>query len=202
VSPAEFIPVAEGSGLILPLGRWILETACNQLVQWARDPAKSDFSVAVNISAQQFRQADFVYQVQSILEASGANPHKLELELTESQLIDDISEVIQKMDALKTLGVRMALDDFGTGYSSLNVLKRLPLDQLKIDQSFVKDLLQDGSSASIVRAIVMLGESLQMQVIAEGVETEAQRQALAGLGCTHYQGYLFGRPAPLREHRP
>ena len=197
VSPAEFIPVAESSGLILPLGRWILQTACQQLVTWADHADTQRLSIAVNISARQFRQTDFVAEVQGILQATGANPQRLELELTESQLIDDLAGVIQKMDALKALGVRFALDDFGTGYSSLNVLKRLPLDQLKIDQSFVHDLLLDQSSASIVRAIVTLGDSLQLQVIAEGVETTAQRDALVALGCTHFQGYLFGRPAPI-----
>ena len=197
VSPAEFIPVAESSGLILPLGRWILETACRQLVAWAAHPDTRSLSIAVNLSARQFHQTDFVAQVQGILQATGANPQRLELELTESQLIDDLAGVIQKMDALKALGVRFALDDFGTGYSSLNVLKRLPLDQLKIDQSFVHDLLLDQSSASIVRAIVTLGDSLQLQVIAEGVETTEQRNALVALGCTHFQGYLFGRPAPI-----
>ena len=197
VSPAEFIPVAESSGLILPLGRWILETACRQLVAWAAHADTRSLSIAVNLSARQFRQTDFVDQVQGILQATGANPQRLELELTESLLIDDLAGVVQKMDALKALGVRFALDDFGTGYSSLNVLKRLPLDQLKIDQSFVHDLLLDQSSASIVRAIVTLGDSLQLQVIAEGVETTEQRNALVALGCTHFQGYLFGRPAPI-----
>ena len=197
VSPAEFIPVAEASGLILPLGRWILETACAQLVRWAAHASTQGLSIAVNLSARQFRQSSFVAEVQTILQATGANPERLELELTESQLIDDLGDVIEKMDALKAMGVRFALDDFGTGYSSLNVLKRLPLDQLKIDQSFVHDLLLDGSSASIVRAIVTLGDSLHLQVIAEGVETPEQRDALVALGCHHFQGYLFGRPTPV-----
>ncbi|WP_245213832.1 EAL domain-containing protein [Rhodoferax sp. AJA081-3] len=197
VSPAEFIPIAESSGLILSLGRWILETACTQLVRWSAQEDTAMLSVAVNLSARQFRQGDFVADVQSILLSTGANPQRLELELTESQLIDDLGGVVQKMDALKALGVRIALDDFGTGYSSLNVLKRLPLDQLKIDRSFVHDLLSDHSSASIVRAIITLGDSLQLQVIAEGVETEAQRDALVLLGCKYFQGYLFGRPAPI-----
>jgi len=197
VSPAEFIPIAESSGLILSLGVWILETACVQLVRWAADPTTNAQSIAVNLSARQFRQHDFVAQVQSILQLTGANPQRLELELTESQLIDDLGGVVQKMDALKALGVRISLDDFGTGYSSLNVLKRLPLDQLKIDQSFVHDLLLDDSSASIVRAIITLGDSLKLQVIAEGVETSEQRDALAALGCRYFQGYLFGRPLPI-----
>ena len=196
VSPAEFIPIAETSGLILPLGRWILAQACRQWVAWSTDPAKAHYSMAVNVSARQFRQPDFVQQVQSALQETGANPHRLELELTESQLLDNIDSVIAKMGALKALGVRFSLDDFGTGYSSLNVLKKLPLDQLKIDQSFVRDMLSDPQDASIIRTIVTLGDSLGLQVIAEGVETAELRNALLRLGCTHFQGYLFGRPAP------
>lgn len=197
VSPAEFIPLAEMSNLILPLGRWILNTACRQLVAWSSVEGKNGWSIAVNISARQFRQVDFVQQVQSALLETGANPACLKLELTESQLLDDVDSVIAKMSALKTLGVRFSLDDFGTGYSSLSILKRLPLDQLKIDQSFVRDLLTDPQDASIVRAIVTLGASLELQVIAEGVETTAQRDALLALGCQYFQGYLFGRPAPV-----
>lgn len=199
VSPAEFIPVAEASGLILPLGRWIVETACRQLVAWADHPDTRERSIAVNISARQFRQSGFVSEIMGILQATGANPQRLELELTESQLLDDLNGVILKMDALKALGLQFALDDFGTGYSSLNVLKRLPLDQLKIDKSFVQDLPQESSSASIVRAIITLGDSLGLQVIAEGVETGEQRDALLSMGCSHFQGYLFGRPAPMRS---
>nr|WP_315235872.1 EAL domain-containing protein [uncultured Albidiferax sp.] len=196
VPPAEFIPLAEMSGLILPLGRWILLTACRQLVRWSTDAGTAHWRAAVNISARQFRQADFVQQVQSALQETGANPQLLELELTESQLVEDIDSVVEKMAALKALGVRFSLDDFGTGYSSLSILKRLPLDKLKIDQSFVRDLLTDPQDASIVRAIVTLGTSLELQVIAEGVETTEQRDALLALGCQHFQGYLFGRPAP------
>lgn len=198
VSPAEFIPIAESSGLILPLGLWILEAACVQLVRWGADPIAEARFIAVNISARQFRQSDFVAQVQTVLHRTSANPQRLKLELTESQLVDDLGGVVQKMDALKAMGVRIALDDFGTGYSSLNVLKRLPLDQLKIDQSFVNDLLLDHSSASIVRAIITLGDSLKLQVVAEGVETSEQRDALFALGCRFFQGYLFGRPAPIQ----
>ena len=197
VFPGEFISVAESSGLILPLGRWILETACQQLVRWAHNEETALRIVAVNVSARQFKQADFVHMVQEVLQATGATAHHLELELTESQLVDDVPSVIAKMTALKALGVRLSLDDFGTGYSSLSMLKRLPLNQLKIDQSFVADLLTDSQDANIVRAIVAMGESLDLQVIAEGVETAAQRDALLALGCRHFQGYFFGRPAPL-----
>ena len=197
VSPLEFIGVAESSGLILPLGKWILETACLQLVRWAGHEETALRIIAVNVSARQFRQPDFVHMVQKVLQTTGATAHHLELELTESQLVDDVPSVIAKMTALKALGVRLSLDDFGTGYSSLSMLKRLPLNQLKIDQSFVADLLTDSQDANIVRAIVAMGESLDLQVIAEGVETQEQRDALLNLGCRHFQGYLFGRPAPL-----
>ncbi len=197
VPPGAFIPAAEACGVILPLGRWILTRACQQLVAWSADPAQADLTVAVNVSAQQFRQADFVEQVQAVLIDTQADPSRLELELTESQLVDDVEGVIAKMAALKRLGVRLSLDDFGTGYSSLNMLKRLPLDQLKIDQSFVKDMLTDLQDASIIRAIITMGDSLSLQVIAEGVELLAQRDALQALGCHHFQGYLFGRPMPL-----
>jgi diguanylate cyclase (GGDEF)-like protein/PAS domain S-box-containing protein len=197
VPPLEFIPTAESSGLIQPLGRWILGSACRQLVAWSGIEGQAQWSIAVNVSARQFHQPEFVHEVQQALLESGANPRLLELELTESQLVDDVDSVIARMDALKALGVRLSLDDFGTGYSSLSILKRLPLDQLKIDQTFVRDLLTDPQDASIVRAIVTMGASLGLDVIAEGVETAAQRDALVALGCANFQGYLFGRPAPL-----
>jgi diguanylate cyclase (GGDEF)-like protein/PAS domain S-box-containing protein len=197
VPPGVFIATAEACGVILPLGRWILTRACQQLVVWAAEPAHAHWTIAVNVSAQQFRQTDFVDQVQAVLMDTQAKPSQLELELTESQLVDDVDGVIAKMTALKSLGVRLSLDDFGTGYSSLNMLKRLPLDQLKIDQSFVKDMLTDKQDASIIRAIITMGDSLSLEVIAEGVELPAQRDALQALGCHHFQGYLFGRPAPL-----
>jgi diguanylate cyclase (GGDEF)-like protein/PAS domain S-box-containing protein len=197
VSPAEFIPLAEETGLILPLGLWVLETACAQLANWALRPETCGFTVAVNISAVQFRQPDFVEQVLAVLARSGANPQKLKLELTESLLLENVADIITKMTALKAEGVGFSLDDFGTGYSSLSYLKRLPLDQLKIDQSFVRDLLTDPNDAAIAKTIVALGQSLGLSVIAEGVETEEQRVLLASLGCHCCQGYLFGRPLPL-----
>jgi len=197
VPPMEFIGVAENAGLILPLGEWLLNAACRQLVTWADHADMAHRTVAINVSARQFRQPHFVESVQSALSTTGAAPNRLELELTESLLVDDVSSVVAKMNALKSVGVRLSLDDFGTGYSSLSMLKRLPLDQLKIDQTFVRDLLTDPQDASIVRAIVAMGQSLNLQVIAEGVETQAQRDALLALGCTYFQGYLFGRPAPV-----
>ena len=199
VSPAAFIPLAEETGLILPMGLWVLETACRQLFAWAMQADTAHLSIAVNVSARQFRQADFVEQVMAVLEHTGANPLKLKLELTESSLLDNMEEIIVKMTLLKTLGIGFSLDDFGTGYSSLSYLKRLPLDQLKIDQSFVRDLLTDPNDAAIARTIVALGQSLGLAVIAEGVETEAQRACLAEQGCHAYQGYLFGRPLPLAD---
>jgi diguanylate cyclase (GGDEF)-like protein/PAS domain S-box-containing protein len=194
VSPAHFIPLAEETGLILPLGQWVLETACAQLVQWAIRPATAQWTMAVNVSASQFAQSSFVANVDTALEKTGANPRLLKLELTESMLVADVDAIIVKMNALKQRGVGFSLDDFGTGYSSLSYLKRLPLAQLKIDQSFVRDVLTDPSDAVIARTILALGHSLGLKVIAEGVETAAQHQYLAGLGCDAFQGYYFGRP--------
>lgn len=197
VPPAEFIPVAEESGLILSIGRWVLDSACAQLARWAQHPQFSQLSIAVNVSSRQFHQTDFVEQVMNALAATNANPRRLKLELTESLLISNVDDVIAKMTALKTRGVAFALDDFGTGYSSLAYLKRLPLDELKIDQSFVRDTLTDANDAAIVITIIALADSLGLDVIAEGVETEAQRAFLAQHGCGSYQGYLFSRPLPI-----
>ena len=196
VSPGEFIPLAEDSGLILPLGHWVLRTACAQLAAWASRPEMAHVIVAVNVSARQFKLPNFVEEVMAILDDAGARPQRLKLELTESMLLSDVEEIIGKMAELKAKGVGFALDDFGTGYSSLTYLKRLPLDQLKIDQSFVRDVLNDPNDAAIAKAIITLGQSLGLAVIAEGVETEGQRKFLAHHGCTAYQGYLFGRPGP------
>ena len=199
VSPAEFIPLAEDTGLILPLGHWVLQTACGQLAAWARRPEMAHLSIAVNVSARQFHHQDFVEQVLAVLAQTGANPHRLKLELTESLLVDDVEGVIAKMTALKMKGVGFSMDDFGTGYSSLSYLKRLPLDQLKIDQGFVRDILTDPNDAAIAKMVVVLAESLGLSVIAEGVEIEAQRDFLARHGCHAYQGYLFSRPLPLAQ---
>jgi EAL domain-containing protein (putative c-di-GMP-specific phosphodiesterase class I) len=199
VSPVEFVPLAEETGLILPLGQWVLEVACAQLAVWATGTHTDRLTLAVNVSARQFRQADFVHQVLSVLDTTGANPQQLKLELTESLLVDDVEDIVEKMTALKNKGVSFSLDDFGTGYSSLAYLKRLPLDQLKIDRSFVRDVLTDTNDAVIARTIVALGQSLGLNVIAEGVETDAQRNFLASHGCLTYQGYFFSRPIPLWE---
>ncbi len=194
VSPASFIPVAEETGQIVLLGSWVLETACAQLVAWAQDPATEHLTLAVNVSSRQFRQQDFADHMLAMLDYTGANPRRLKLELTESLLVDNVEDVIAKMTALRARGVGFSLDDFGTGYSSLSYLKRLPLDQLKIDQSFVRDVLSDPNDAAIARTIVALGHSLGLAVIAEGVETAQQRDFLLASGCRAYQGYFFSRP--------
>jgi diguanylate cyclase (GGDEF)-like protein len=199
VSPGEFISLAEDTGLILSIGHWVLETACAQLTLWASRPEMTHLTIAVNVSARQFYQQDFVDQVLAVLDQTGANPKRLKLELTESLLVDDVEGVILKMSALKSRGVGFSLDDFGTGYSSLSYLKRLPLDQLKIDQGFVRDILTDSDDAAIAKMVVALAESLGLSVIAEGVELEAQRDFLARHGCHAYQGYLFSRPLALKE---
>jgi len=197
VSPADFIPLAEETGLILPLGRWVLETACAQLTQWAALPEMAQLTIAVNVSAHQINRPDFVEHVLAALGSTGANPRRLKLELTESLLVHNVEQIIEKMFALKAKGVGFSLDDFGTGYSSLSYLKRLPLDQLKIDQSFVRDVLTDPNDAAIARTVVALAQSLGLAVIAEGVETEAQRDFLSSSGCHAYQGYFFSRPLPI-----
>ncbi len=199
VMPAMFIPLAEETGLILPLGQWVLDTACRQLVAWARDAATAHLTMAVNVSAHQFRQPDFVQMVQSVVRRTGADPAKLKLELTESLLVADVERTVDKMNALRAMGISLALDDFGTGYSSLSYLKRLPLDQLKIDKSFVRDVLTDPSDAAIARTILLLGHTLGLDVIAEGVETESQRDFLAQNGCQAYQGFLFSKPVPAEQ---
>lgn len=199
VSPGAFIGLAEETGLIVPMGQWVLETACKQLATWAKHAECSRLTVSVNVSARQFHSKDFVDHVLGTIERTGANPNLLKLELTESLMIKDVEAVIAKMSALKARGVCFSMDDFGTGYSSLTYLKRLPLDQLKIDQGFVKNILVDPNDAAIAKMIVALAESLGLTVIAEGVELEAQRDFLAHQGCHAYQGYFFGRPMPVAD---
>jgi|WetSurMetagenome_2_1015567.scaffolds.fasta_scaffold00961_19 diguanylate cyclase (GGDEF)-like protein/PAS domain S-box-containing protein len=199
VSPAQFIPVAEESGLILPIGLWVLETACAQLARWQATSRFSHLSIAVNVSPIQFREAEFVSRVSDVLGQSGIRPESLKLELTESLVLDNIDDSIRKMKELKTLGVKFSMDDFGTGYSSLSYLSRLPIDQLKIDQSFVRDITTDQHDAAIVQTIISMALSMGMEVIAEGVETEEQHEFLELRGCQAYQGYLFARPKPIDE---
>ena len=199
LAPGEFIALAEETGLILPIGKWVLEAACGQIAAWESRRQTAHLSIAVNISARQFRQPDFVDQVMTALEQTGANAKRLKLELTESMLLDNVDEVIAKMTELKLHGLRFSLDDFGTGYSSLAYLKRLPLDQLKIDRSFIRDILADESSAAIAQTIISLSRAMGLPVIAEGVETEEQRAFLNRLGCHAFQGFLFSKPIPLGE---
>ncbi len=196
VPPAEFIGLAEQTGLIVPLGAWVMETVGHQLARWAGQPATQGLSISVNVSARQFRQQGFVAQVHELLRSTGANPRLLKLELTESMLLSDVEEVIGIMKDLKSLGVSFSLDDFGTGYSSLSYLKRLPLDQLKIDKSFVRDVLTNTDDAAIARAILTLAQSLELEVVAEGIEQAAQRDLFVSWGCQSFQGYYFGRPVP------
>lgn len=197
VPPAEFIPLAEETGLIIPIGQWVLETACRQLAAWAKNELTRDLVLAVNVSNRQFHQPDFVDQVRAILDATGANPRRLKLELTESVIIDDMADTVEKMKTLKSFGIGFSMDDFGTGYSSLSYLRLLPLDQLKIDRSFITDLDSNASDAAIVEAILGMARSLGLDVIAEGVEKEAQRAFLRRHECPEFQGFLFGQPVPV-----
>jgi len=197
LAPGAFIEIAEETGLIVPIGEWVIRSACTQLVAFQNDPATRDLTIAVNLSARQLAQPDIAEVIADIVKTSGAPADRLKLEITESMLLTNIDQTIEKMASLSELGIRFSLDDFGTGYSSLGYLKKLPLSQLKVDQSFVKGLLTDPVDSAIVRTIIQLAKSLGMSVIAEGVELEGQRQALASMGCKEFQGYLFGKPTPI-----
>jgi EAL domain-containing protein (putative c-di-GMP-specific phosphodiesterase class I) len=197
IAPNNFIPLTEETGLILPLGLWVLDTACEQIKIWQSNPLTRELILAVNVSSRQFRQPEFVSQIKATVHRHAINPKLLKFELTESLLLENIEDTIAKMNALKEIGVRFSLDDFGTGYSSLQYLKRLPLDQLKIDQSFVSDIATDSSDKTIVSTIIAMAHSLNLDVIAEGVESIEQRQFLLNEGCTNFQGYLFSPPLPV-----
>ena len=199
VSPAQFIPVAEESSLILDIGLWVLDTACRQLARWGGNEQTRNLELAINVSAQQFRLHGFVDVVAAALRAHQVAPSRLKLELTESVVLNDVADVVAKMHALKALGVKLSLDDFGTGYSSLSYLKQLPLDQIKIDQSFVRDIATDPNDAVMVKTIIDMAQNFRLNVIAEGVETEAQLGFLRQNGCMAYQGYLFSKPVPVGE---
>jgi len=199
VSPAQFIPMAEETDLIVYIGQWVLESACAQIKAWQKNEYTRELVLAVNVSAKQFLHEDFRDKVQTAVLHYDINPTLLKLELTESMLFENIENIIVTMNALKDIGIQFSLDDFGTGYSSLQYLKRLPLDQLKIDQSFVRDMAMDSSDRTIVRTIIAMAQNLNLDVIAEGVETEQQRQLLLGKGCNHFQGYLFAKPMPLEQ---
>lgn len=197
VSPAEFIPLAERTGLMLPIGDWVLKTACQQLAAWRQRPETAALTIAVNVSALQLAQPDFVAKVLACVTQTGADPARLKLELTESMLAHDVEDIIEKMTALKARGIGFSLDDFGTGFSSLSYLRRLPLDLLKIDQSFIANMLNSAKEAAIVQALISLGQKLNIELIAEGVETLEQRRFLHEHGCAVYQGYLFSRPLAI-----
>ena len=199
VSPAQFIPLAEETGLILPMGLWVLQQACKQLQHWACEPTMRGLTLAVNVSARQFHAETFVRSVLDALAHSGANPNLLKLELTESLLLEEVDSVVGKMRALLAIGVRFSLDDFGTGYASLAYLKRFPFEQLKVDRSFIRDVTSDPDDAAIVHAILAMGQALRLNVVAEGVEENAQYDFLVEHGCRLFQGYLFGRPIPFAK---
>jgi predicted signal transduction protein with EAL and GGDEF domain len=199
VSPIHFIPLAEETELILPIGEWVLDTACAQLKAWQQDKLTCDLTISINVSAKQFGQSNFVEQVQTTLKRYGIKSKFLKLELTESLLLENIEGTIISMIALESIGVEFSLDDFGTGYSSLQYLKMLPMNQLKIDQSFVRDIVTDSSDRSIVSTIIAMAQSLGFEVIAEGVETEDQQKILLNKGCKRFQGYFFGKPVPIHE---
>ncbi len=199
IPPIQFIPLAEETGLILQIGHWVLESACRQLKAWESDPMTRTLQLAVNVSGRQFRQPDFVRQVKDILDRHGIDPTRLKLELTESIVLENVGDTIAKMQAIRQFGVSFSMDDFGTGYSSLSYLTQLPLNQLKIDQSFVRHIGTKTSDATIIQTIIGMAENLGMEVIAEGVETKEQRDFLEANGCHMYQGYLFGKPVPLDE---
>ena len=199
VPPADFIPLAEETGLIQAIGEWVLNESCAHLARWATQPRLRDLYLAVNVSPRQFRQPDFVAQVRRALDRHQVAPQRLKLELTESLLLDNVEATVAKMNELRELGVRFSLDDFGTGYASLAYLKRFPFNQLKVDRSFVRDIESDPDDAALVRAIIAMGDTLHLEVIAEGVETEAQRNYLLAHGCRTFQGYLYGRPVPFQE---
>lgn len=199
ITPDHFIPIAEQSNLILPIGIWVLTSVCEQLKQWRSDPLKKKLTLAVNISSRQFGQPQFIEQLRRILRETGINAAQLKLELTESLMLHDISNTVETMERLKLLGIQFSMDNFGTGYSSLSQLRVLPIDQLKIDQFLLRDIAVDSCDAMIVKTIIDMARKLGINVIAGGVETEQQFACLKQLGCSIYQGYLFGKPAPPDE---
>jgi len=198
ISPADFIPLAEYTGDIVPIGYWVLEEACLQACKW-KDQGLTNFRMAVNLSAVQFSHKDLVLRIGEVLLKTGLSPHHLELELTESILMDDIEVASQTLHAFKKLGIQLSVDDFGTGYSSLNYLKRFPMDRIKIDQSFVRDIESDTATSEIIMSIIYMAHRLNMIVIAEGIETLSQKDFLLKNGCEELQGYYFSRPVPAKQ---
>ncbi|ARU49955.1 Phytochrome-like protein cph2 [Sulfurospirillum diekertiae] len=199
MSPLSFISLAEDTGLILPIGLWVLESACAKLKQWEKHPNRQTFKMAINVSSRQFRQPNYVSEVEEVLKKSGVNPALLKFELTESLVLEDSVGSIEKMYELKKLGVTFSMDDFGTGYSSLSYLTQLPLSQLKIDKSFIDNIPGEKNNEMVTRTIIAMGEGMEINVIAEGVETQVQKEFLLANGCQFFQGYLFSRPLPDEE---
>ncbi|WP_297432390.1 bifunctional diguanylate cyclase/phosphodiesterase, partial [Sulfurimonas sp.] len=199
VSPFKFIPIAENSGLIVEIGTWVLQSACKQLAVWQENSKTKEWILAVNVSAKQFAQDDFLTIVKKSIEMYSINPNRLKIELTESLLADDFEAMVQKMQKLRELGIQISIDDFGTGYSSLQYLKMLPINQIKIDQGFIFEMLENHSDQIIVQSIINLGEAFGFDVIAEGVETEEHFEKLKEFGCHYFQGYLFARPEPIEN---
>jgi predicted signal transduction protein with EAL and GGDEF domain len=199
IPPEDFIPIAEESSLIFDLGNWVLDAACRQLAIWSKDIQTRNLILAVNVSVRQFKHQDFVSQVSTALHLHGVDPSRLKLELTESVVFSDVTNVVSKMYSLMAIGIKLSMDDFGTGYSSLSYLKKLPLDQLKIDRSFIRDMNTDQNDVLMVKTIIDLAKNFHLNVIAEGVETEAQLSLLKELGCLNYQGFLFSRPLPVGQ---
>ncbi|MCS6972057.1 MAG: EAL domain-containing protein [Leptospiraceae bacterium] len=199
ISPLQFIPIAEHSGLIVEIGNWVLEEACRILRRWQDSPATASLTLAVNVSARQFRQESFVGRLKQILQTTGARPEMLKLELTESLALENIEDTVAKMQELHELGIGLALDDFGTGHSSLSYLRRLPLHELKIDQVFVRDIPTDPNDTVLVQTIIGMAQNLRLATTAEGVETAEQLEFLKNNGCMFYQGFLFSPPLPQEE---
>jgi EAL domain-containing protein (putative c-di-GMP-specific phosphodiesterase class I) len=199
ISPVQFIHLAEDTGLILPLGEWILDTACCQLAAWATRQETAHIGLAVNVSARQFRHPNFVSQIVEAVEKHGANPRRLKLELTESLLLEDVDGTAEKMNQLRTIGIEFSLDDFGTGYSSLSYLRRLPFEQLKVDQTFVRDVQINEEDATLIKTIITLGRNLGLKVVAEGVMTKGQFDFLDRCLCDAFQGYFFSEPLPPED---
>jgi EAL domain-containing protein (putative c-di-GMP-specific phosphodiesterase class I) len=198
ISPGDFIPIAEGNGLIVSIGEWVLREACEQKRRWER-AGLGDFTMAVNVSRRQFRGPEFEAQVASALRDTGVRPDRLEMEVTENALVDDVEQTLRSLLCLRRMGVGLAIDDFGTGYSSLSVLAQFPANRLKIDQAFVRDIAREPRRAAITRAVLAVASELGLDVVAEGVETSEERDFLAEIGCSRMQGYLFGRPVPAEE---
>lgn len=199
IPPGKFIPLAERSGLIIPLGEWVLNEACRQAQHWQKTGKQRSLIIAVNLSALQFKRGNIIETVTNALARSGLPASQLELELTESILLHDMEAVMKTLHGLKEIGVQLSIDDFGTGYSSLSYLKRLAVDKLKIDQSFIRNMVEDVDDAAIVKAIIQLGHTLKLTTVAEGVENDAQLALLRNYGCDEIQGYLFSRPLPADE---